>query len=141
LREYIKISKKFLTLGIAFACNIGGIGTPIGSPPNAITLGLLRQNQVEMSFSNWMLFALPLMIILLMILFVILYFFYPLKNINCKTFPFKKNPRLNKDAYLTLGVTTAIIIFWLTVSPPRYFRSVVRPFRRCAICRSKIDRC
>ncbi len=57
-----------LMLGIAYAASIGGIATLIGTPPNAILAGII-ENQFgqTISFLNWMIFALPLSIIMLII--------------------------------------------------------------------------
>lgn len=55
-----------MMLGIAYASSIGGLGTPIGTAPNVIMLGALKaQFGLEISFGRWMLFALPLVIVLL----------------------------------------------------------------------------
>lgn len=54
---------KAVLLGIPFAANIGGMGTIIGSPPNAIAAGLLEQDHA-ISFLQWMFLALPPAIIL-----------------------------------------------------------------------------
>ncbi len=55
-----------MMLGIAYASSIGGLGTPIGTAPNVIMLGALKtQFGLEISFGRWVLFAFPLVIILL----------------------------------------------------------------------------
>ncbi len=55
-----------LMLGIAYSASIGGISTLIGTPPNAILAGVLEQNYgIEISFTSWMLFALPLSAVML----------------------------------------------------------------------------
>ncbi len=57
-----------LMLGIAYAASIGGISTLIGTPPNAILAGIIEsQFGQSISFLNWMMFALPLSIIMLII--------------------------------------------------------------------------
>ncbi len=57
-----------LMLGIAYAASIGGISTLIGTPPNAILAGIIEsQFGQSISFLNWMIFALPLSIIMLII--------------------------------------------------------------------------
>ncbi len=57
-----------LMLGIAYAASIGGIATLIGTPPNAILAGIIEsQFGQSISFLNWMLFALPLSIIMLIV--------------------------------------------------------------------------
>ena len=49
-----------LLLGIAFAANVGGIGTPIGTPPNLVMMAAYRDlGFQELSFSDWMRFGLP----------------------------------------------------------------------------------
>ena len=55
-----------LMLGIAYAGSIGGIATLIGTPPNAILAGVYEQNYGEaILFADWLLFALPLSLFLL----------------------------------------------------------------------------
>lgn len=55
-----------VALAIPVAANIGGIGTPVGSPPNAIALGALEGQGQGVSFVGWMAMALPLMLPLLL---------------------------------------------------------------------------
>ena len=53
-----------LPMGIAFAANIGGLGTIVGSPTNAIAVGLLDSiSGVQISFVQWSLFGLPVVIL------------------------------------------------------------------------------
>jgi sodium-dependent dicarboxylate transporter 2/3/5 len=55
-----------LMLGIAYAASIGGIATIIGTPPNAILAGVLDKNYgIDLGFGDWMLFALPLSLLML----------------------------------------------------------------------------
>jgi sodium-dependent dicarboxylate transporter 2/3/5 len=57
-----------LMLAIAYGASIGGIGTIIGTPPNLVFTGILKANFPEspqISFIQWMLFALPLVIVFL----------------------------------------------------------------------------
>jgi sodium-dependent dicarboxylate transporter 2/3/5 len=50
-----------LPMGIAFAASIGGLGTIVGSPTNAIAVGLLDETVgVRISFAQWTLFGLPI---------------------------------------------------------------------------------
>jgi sodium-dependent dicarboxylate transporter 2/3/5 len=53
-----------LPMGIAFAASIGGLGTLVGSPTNAIAVGLLDEMiGLEISFARWIMFGLPIVII------------------------------------------------------------------------------
>ncbi len=61
-----------LALSIPVAANIGGIGTPIGTPPNAIALGALAQKGIKIGFMQWTMMAVPFMILILLISWFIL---------------------------------------------------------------------
>ena len=53
-----------LPMGIAFAASIGGLGTLVGSPTNAIAVGLLDSMiGMEISFIEWSLYGLPIVIV------------------------------------------------------------------------------
>ncbi|MDY6978825.1 MAG: DASS family sodium-coupled anion symporter [Pseudomonadota bacterium] len=57
-----------LMLGIAYAASIGGIATLIGTPPNAILAGVVeKQYGYSIGFAEWMLFAMPLAVVMLFI--------------------------------------------------------------------------
>lgn len=55
-----------LALAIPVAANVGGIGTPVGTPPNAIALGALAEAGHHVSFADWMVMAVPLMLLILL---------------------------------------------------------------------------
>lgn len=53
-----------LPMGIAFAASIGGLGTMVGSPTNAISAGLLEKSLgIELSFAQWSLYGLPVVLL------------------------------------------------------------------------------
>ncbi len=53
-----------LIMGVAFAASIGGLGTLVGSPTNAIAAGLVeKQLGIQISFLTWMLYGLPVVVI------------------------------------------------------------------------------
>jgi len=55
--------KVSLLLGVAFAANIGGVGTPIGTPPNLIFMKVYAENTgIEITFLGWMKWALPVVV-------------------------------------------------------------------------------
>jgi sodium-dependent dicarboxylate transporter 2/3/5 len=62
-----------LLLALAYACNIGGLGTLIGTPPNALLAAYLLDNHgVEVGFAQWLLVGLPLVVVALPLVFLLL---------------------------------------------------------------------
>lgn len=69
-----------LTMSIPIGANLGGMGTPIGTPPNAFAYKVLIDPaglNMQISFGQWMLIMVPLVIILLFIAWVVLKKFFP----------------------------------------------------------------
>ena len=77
-RESDQSSRDFATammLITAFGASIGGLGTPIGTPPNLIGLGMLKRIAgVDITFFQWMLFGVPL--VLLLFGYLVVYFYF-----------------------------------------------------------------
>jgi solute carrier family 13 (sodium-dependent dicarboxylate transporter), member 2/3/5 len=58
-----------LMLMVAFSASVGGFGTPIGTPPNLIGLGIIQNRlNLHITFFQWMTFGLPLVLVLLLVL-------------------------------------------------------------------------
>ena len=75
-RKQLEGFEKALLLGIAYAASIGGVATLIGTPPNPILVRVLKihfPQAPEISFAQWMIFALPLAIVLLILAYLYLY--------------------------------------------------------------------
>lgn len=67
-----------MMLMVAFSASIGGIGTPVGSPPNLIGIGLIRSATGEdITFFRWMVVAVPLLLVMGPVLFALLYLLHP----------------------------------------------------------------
>ena len=78
-----------LTMSIPLAANLGGMGTPIGTPPNMIAMKFLNDPDglnLGISFGQWMLVMAPLVIILLLISWRVILYFFPF---NKKTIELK----------------------------------------------------
>lgn len=52
-------------LSIPVAANVSGVGTPVSTPPNAIAVGLLAQNGIRITFLDWVLMAIPFIVVML----------------------------------------------------------------------------
>ena len=86
--------KTRFALAIAYGASIGGIITPIGTPPNLILLGFLEENNIQaLTFATWMLKTIPLAFLMLVIVGYIL-------SIGVKEFKIelnKKDYKLDKN--------------------------------------------
>jgi len=59
--ERLKIA---LLLGVAFSCNVGGIGTPVGTPPNLIFMQVYQETTgTALGFVDWMRWGIPVVIL------------------------------------------------------------------------------
>jgi sodium-dependent dicarboxylate transporter 2/3/5 len=69
-----------LALSIPIAANLGGMGTPIGTPPNAIALGALQNAGIEINFLSWMVRMVPYVLVMLAIAWCLLLVMFPFKT-------------------------------------------------------------
>ncbi|MEN9742770.1 MAG: hypothetical protein RLZZ65_575 [Bacteroidota bacterium] len=64
-----------LMLSVAYASNIGGVGTLIGSPPNTQMASILAENfHIQVSFFDWMKIGLPLALLLLLLMYLLFHY-------------------------------------------------------------------
>lgn len=104
-----------LALAIPIGANIGGIGTPIGTPPNAIALKALNNPEglnLAIGFGEWMMFMFPLAIFLLFVGWVVLRTLFPFtqKTIELKIDGHKETGWQTVVVYVTFIVT---ILLWM----------------------------
>lgn len=102
-----------ILLAIAFGANIGGIGTPIGTPPNAIAFAQLNRAGYPITFAGWMLIAVPLELLLLAVVGGILHARFGPESGQHFAVPAVQHP-LSPRGKFTLGVLGLAIILWLT---------------------------
>ncbi|MEX2388374.1 MAG: DASS family sodium-coupled anion symporter [Phycisphaeraceae bacterium] len=102
-------------LAVPTGANIGGIGTPIGTPPNAVALANLRRAGLEIGFLDWMLVAVPLAVLLIAVAGVILYVMLPAgKGLSIPRL--KHTEPVSLRGKITLGILVLTIGLWLTGS-------------------------
>ena len=112
----------YLLLGIAYSASIGGIGTLIGTPPNAIAAA-----QLKISFTEWLKIGIPCVIILLPILFVLLRLLArpgKVPPFEVKSEPFNFTPK----RILTLAVFAFAICGWLFSNPLSSLFGITKSF-------------
>lgn len=72
-------------LMIAYSASIGGIGTPVGSPPNLIGIGLIRRaTGYDISFFQWMALCVPMFLVMGAVLFGVIWWLHPPGNAKPK---------------------------------------------------------
>ena len=109
-----------LLIGIPAAASLGGMGTIIGSPPNAIAVDAMSNHGVQFGFLEWMIIGFPVAVILVMLFWIFLISRYVPKvstidlrfldeldtNNNSRIFIIKRK--------IVLGVLLLTLVLWLT---------------------------
>lgn len=104
-----------MTMAIPVAANIGGMATPIGTPPNAIALKYLNDPaglDLNMGFGEWMMFMFPLTVALLLIGWALLLWLFPFSQ---KTVQIEIEGDMKKDVHTYIVIVTFIItvLLWM----------------------------
>jgi len=106
-----------LMLGIAYAASIGGMATLIGTPPNLILAGVVREAfQIEISFMQWMIFALPLSVILLFATWFYLTRYKVTVNDHAEDVALLELGKMSLQEKRVLAIFSLVAFFWITRS-------------------------
>lgn len=103
-----------LALAIPVAANLGGIGTTIGTPPNATAVGFLADNGINVTFAEWAMHMIPFVLIMIVIAWVLLQVLFPFKT---KELVLNIPPSTRKTDWKTyvVWITFAVtILLWAT---------------------------
>ena len=121
-----------MALAIPIAANLGGMGTPIGTPPNTIALKYLNDPEglnLGLGFGQWMVFMFPLVIVLLIISWRILLWMFPFTQ---KTVELKIEGEMKKNAqtYIVIVTFFVTVLLWLldTVTGINSYTVALIPF-------------
>lgn len=104
-----------LTMAIPIGANLGGMGTPIGTPPNAFAYKVLNDPaglNMDISFGQWMMVMAPLVIVLLVIAWLLLRKFFPFSQ---KTIELKIDGDMQRNwRTAVVGITFLVtILLWV----------------------------
>ena len=102
-----------LTLAIPIAANFGGLGTPIGTPPNAIALGALTKVGIDISFGSWVIHMVPFVLVLLLIAWVVLMLFFPMKMEKLEI-EIETDAKFDRDFWIVAITMPVTILLWVT---------------------------
>jgi solute carrier family 13 (sodium-dependent dicarboxylate transporter), member 2/3/5 len=108
---------KIYLIGIPAAATIGGIGTIIGSTPNAIAVGALGEIGVKISFLDWMIFGIPTALLLIYLFFLYLKKSLPesFENLTIDWEQLKSKEKADLKNRIAVIITLLITIsLWIT---------------------------
>lgn len=117
-QAYTRFNARLL-LTCAFASSIGGMATPVGSPPNLLALQFLAERGISVSFLSWMLCAVPLSVVMLLVVLYLLerMFSVPPLNLRAVQLEFagklKELGPVKRPELLTAICFFVAIIFWV----------------------------
>jgi len=105
---------KAFFLGIPFSANLGGMMTPVGTPPNAIAMQAINNLRPgSMTFLDWMLVSCPLVILLLFMLWGLLLLQHPTPKTRITTRP-DYHIRFNWQTITVMSIFFLTVFLWLT---------------------------
>ena len=117
-----------LMLGIAYSASIGGMGTLIGTPPNALLAGFLRESYgVQIGFAQWLGIGVPLVVVMLPLCWLVLTrWVYPIRTGELGDGravierEMREMGRISRPETLVAGVFTLAALAWI-------FRPLLEP--------------
>lgn len=102
-----------LILAVPFAANIGGVGTIIASPPNAVAASILSSLGHPISFLQWMSVGVPIAAIMLLVLWVILLLRYP-PDVKEMGITFAEPLAIGPRVIIVTGTFAITVLLWMT---------------------------
>lgn len=118
---------KISMLSVAYGCSIGSLGTLIGGARNIFTVDILQDADITVTFFEWMLYAMPVVLITLPLVWLILHFFFPIeindislakKEVNNQV---AKAGPISKNEIVVLSVLLITIFLWILLSSSIYY--------------------
>jgi sodium-dependent dicarboxylate transporter 2/3/5 len=103
-----------LSLSIPIAANLGGIGTPIGTPPNATAVKFLSEAGCEVTFGEWAIRMIPYVVIMLAVAWVLLQVFFPFKAKEIKLEIPENKRKSDWKTYVVWVTFIGTILLWAT---------------------------
>ncbi len=106
-----------MMLMVAYAASAGGIGSPVGTPPNLIGIAMIDKFcGVKISFFHWMLFCIPILIVMYVLLYFLMYYLHKPEIARVEGSHEYVKRELAKLGRWTPGQKNALIAFLVTVA-------------------------
>ena len=102
-----------LPVSVPVAANVGGLGTPIGSPPSAIALANLAEAGVRLAFVEWMLLTMPFVLLTLVLGWVVIIALFPPGPARVEV-PIEVSFDRSGKAWFFYAVFVITVLLWLS---------------------------
>ncbi len=106
--------RKAILLAVPFAANIGGLATPIGSPPNAIAMQYMEQSGFAPSFGMWMLIGVPGVVVMLAVAWVVLMLVFRGRQSSIEMSDETARIEWSPSLVFVVGVSFVTVLGWIT---------------------------
>jgi sodium-dependent dicarboxylate transporter 2/3/5 len=113
---------KICILSIAYGCSIGSLGTLIGGARNPLTIGVLENQGVTITFVEWMKYSMPVVFIALPAIWLLLQAFFPLEQVDLTKAKQEINRQVEKlggirnEEKITLIIVLFTMALWIFAS-------------------------
>lgn len=107
--------RKAIVMAIPIGANIGGMATPIGTPPNAIVMASLTKQGIALSFTEWIIVVGPIVLIGLALAAVLLHVLFKSET-KILDISFKAIGKPKKGANLFYVIFALTVLLWITES-------------------------
>ncbi len=116
-------------LSIAYGCSIGSLGTLVGGARNPLTIAILSDLNppIEVTFVDWMIYSMPVVIICIPVVWVILQLSFPIEITSIESAKQEienqviLSGQINKGELKVLMILIFTIFLWVFFSSPDYF--------------------
>jgi solute carrier family 13 (sodium-dependent dicarboxylate transporter), member 2/3/5 len=105
--------RKALVLAVPFGARIGGLCTPVGTPPNAIAVGILEEKGIHLAFLSWMAMGIPLAMIVLVVSALVLFVLFKPHRKNA-SFTVPAEGSVSPKGRIVFAIAVVTILLWLT---------------------------
>lgn len=96
-------------LSVAYACSIGGLGTPVGSPPNLIAMRFLAEAGYRLTFFDWIKIGFPAAIVMLVATEILLHRSFPPVKIGAPQSSAPRGPWSRGERVTALAFGLAVV--------------------------------
>lgn len=118
---------KISMLCVAYGCSIGSLGTLIGGARNPLTVGVLSDLGIEVTFFEWMIYSMPVVLISLPLVWLVLQITFPIeiKDVTLAKKEINKQVaiagKISKNEIIVLSILILTIFLWIFFSSYEYF--------------------